>query len=79
MINSENNQKIKSKENVYSCTWLETESSRGTNGIGTALLHFLDIIDNRYKTLENPPIILNLYSKIHVLDKIKINILWRFF
>jgi len=59
VINSENNQ---SKENCFMYTWLETESGRGPNEIGSALTHFLNILENRYKNRINPPTILNLYS-----------------
>lgn len=59
IINSEKNQ---SKKNSFLYTWLETESSSGPNEIGSVLLHFLNIIENRYKVQKNPPTILNLYS-----------------
>jgi len=59
VINSENDQ---SKKNCFLYTWLETESGRGPNEIGSALIHFLNILENRYKTQMNPPTNLNLYS-----------------
>jgi len=43
-------------------TWHETESGRGPNEIGSALTHFLNILETRYKNRINPPTILNLYS-----------------
>lgn len=59
VINSENDQ---SKKNCFLYTQLETESGRGPNEIGSALIHFLNILENRYKTQMNLQTILNLYS-----------------
>lgn len=52
VINSENNQ---SKENYFLYTWLETESGRGLNEIRSALTHFLNILETRYKNRINQP------------------------
>ncbi|XP_022166413.1 uncharacterized protein LOC111030967 [Myzus persicae] len=59
VIMSENDQ---SKDNCYLYTWHEGESGRGPNEIGSALLHFLDILEERFKTELRPPTRLNLYS-----------------
>lgn len=59
VIMSENDQ---SKDNCYLYTWHEGESGRGPNEIGSALIHFLDILEERYKIESRPSMILNLYS-----------------
>lgn len=53
------------KQNPESCflyTWLETESGKGPNEVASALINFLEMIDEQLLTQENPPTIVNLFS-----------------
>jgi len=53
------------KQNPDSCymyTWLETQSGRGPNEVASALINFLEMIDTKFQSQNNPPTIINLFS-----------------
>lgn len=56
------NSELQNPENCFTYTWLETESGRGPNKVASALIHFLEIIDNRLQTQNNPSTVINLFS-----------------
>lgn len=58
-ITSDLNQK---PENCILYSWNETESGREQNEVCSALIHFLESLENRLKTSESPPTLLNLFS-----------------
>ena len=60
MINFGNSDQ--SSQNCYLYTWVESESGRGPNEICSALLNFLEQLEERVKNEDNPPKILNLFS-----------------
>jgi hypothetical protein len=43
------------------CTWLETQSGRGPNEVASTLISFLEIIDTKFQSQNNPPTIINLF------------------
>lgn len=49
-------------ENCFLYTWVESESGQGPNEICSALLNFLEQLDEHIKKEENLPKILNLFS-----------------
>lgn len=51
-----------SSKNCYLYTWVESESGRGPNEICSALLNFLEQLEERVKNEDSPPKILNLFS-----------------
>lgn len=53
------------KQNSDSCfmyTWLETQSGRGPNEVASAIIDFLEMIDTKFQSQNNPPTIINLFS-----------------
>lgn len=57
-----NSEQYQSPENCYLYTWLENESGRGPNEVCSALLNFLEKLEERLKQYTNPPTTLNLFS-----------------
>jgi hypothetical protein len=57
-----NSEQYQSPDNCYLYTWLENESGRGLNEIFSALLNFLEKLEERLKQNLNPPTTLNLFS-----------------
>ncbi|KAF0745895.1 Uncharacterized protein FWK35_00030429, partial [Aphis craccivora] len=57
-----NSEQYQSPKNCYLYTWLENESGRGPNEVCSALLNFLEKIEERIKQYPNPPTTLNLFS-----------------
>jgi len=49
-------------ENVDLYTWLETQSGRGPNEVCSALLHFLEQLENKLKVAGKSPKVLKLFS-----------------
>lgn len=56
------NSELQNPENCFTYTWLETESGRGPNEVASALLNFLEMIDNRLQTQDKPMTVVNLFS-----------------
>jgi len=50
-----NSEQFQSPEICYLYTWLENESGRGPNEVCSALLHFLEKIEERPKQYPNSP------------------------
>jgi len=49
-------------DNCILYTWNESDSGRGPNEVCSALVHFLDTLENKLKNETTPPTILNLFS-----------------
>lgn len=49
-------------DNCILYTWNETDSGRGPNEVCSALVNFLDLLENKLKNESLPPTILNLFS-----------------
>jgi hypothetical protein len=56
------NSKIEKPDNCSIYIWLETESGRGPNEFASALLNFLEIIDNWLQVQDNPSTVIYLFS-----------------
>lgn len=48
-------------DSCYMYTWLETQSGRGPNEVASALIDFLEMIDTKFQSQNNPPTIINLF------------------
>lgn len=68
-----NSEKYQSPDNCYLYTWKENESGRGPNEICSALLNFLEKLEDRLSQYSNPPTILNLFSDSCSAPKTKTN------
>ncbi|KAL4090102.1 hypothetical protein QTP88_025002 [Uroleucon formosanum] len=49
-------------QNCHMYTWTETESGRGPNEVGSALIHFLKMLEDKFQNKEDAPTVVNLFS-----------------
>jgi len=49
-------------QNCHMYTWTETESGRGPNEVGSALIHFLKMLEDKFQNKEDSPTVVNLFS-----------------
>lgn len=48
-------------QNFHMSTWTEIESGRGQNEVGSALIHFLKMLENKFQNKADSPTVVNLF------------------
>lgn len=56
------NSELQNPDSCFMYTWLKTQIRRGPNEVTSALMNFLETLDNQLQTQENHPTIINLFS-----------------